>query len=80
MGNQLSVPQVMLSAPDRVKRSGEYSKPKSVCNRYFEKNEGELCLLQMLSTKAQPTVNLGLILKTAFWNSETQHCHDPKAI
>ena len=30
----------MLSAPDRVKRSGEYSKPKLACNRYFEKNEG----------------------------------------
>jgi len=35
MGGQLSVPQVMLSVPVRVKRSGEYSKGKAACNRFY---------------------------------------------
>jgi hypothetical protein len=37
MGGQLSVPQVMLSAPDWVKRSGEYNKAKLVRNRFLKK-------------------------------------------
>jgi hypothetical protein len=37
MGGQLSVPQVMLSVPDWVKRSGEYNKAKRVRNRFLKK-------------------------------------------
>jgi hypothetical protein len=38
MGGQLSVPQVMLSVPDRAKRSEEYIKGNTGCNRFLQKN------------------------------------------
>jgi hypothetical protein len=37
MGGQLSVPQVMLSAPRLGKRNAQYSKAISDCNDFFQK-------------------------------------------